>query len=122
MQELLNELNTRITALDAMRNHYALPEGKLAGEVVLDYLEFQQSQRAINQQINDLVQLRDKVQAEIDMAEMQAQEMAKEEAAKIKEKNTATETKKIIKQLSKADLCSPEVANKLVDLTILRRQ
>lgn len=120
MQDLLNEIDTRISALRSLLGTYTMPNIP-EDKIIEHFLAYREAQRDIKQHIEDLSELRDMIQGELDAVQVQAQQKALIEETRDKQKSWTAETKKILKQLSKLDPCSPESARALLNLSNIGR-
>ena len=120
MQTLLKEIHTQLNMLEDSSD-YMLPNTGEASSIIRDYLNYRQEQRIRIQQQQGLIDLQELVQAELYRIEVESQHKTEMAEATVKAKHTRTETTKVIKQLSKLNLCSPEAANTLLTLTKIRR-
>jgi len=122
MRELLTEIELKISTMN--RNYtdeIHIPTRDDPAAAIQDYLNYRQEQRINQQQLQDLILLQDLAQTELIRIEVEAQEKAENIESKARSKDARTETTRVIKQLSKLDLCSPAAANSLLILTKIRR-
>lgn len=120
MQTILREIDRQIELLK-VRSEYVLPKVINANAAIQEYLEHRHGQHERIQQQQYLQDLRELVAAEILKIEVEAKEKAELAESAVKAKDRSIETAKALKQLSKLDLCSPEAASELLNLTKIRR-
>ncbi|HPF44460.1 MAG TPA: hypothetical protein PKV15_07150 [Syntrophomonadaceae bacterium] len=122
MQAILKELEKRVVNLEKVGNaELTLPGDNDPDTVIMGFLNHQQGQRETRQQLSDLLILQQLIQEEITRItdHDEAEQAVIEEQGKIKQRKA--DTKKLIKQLNKGDLCTPEAAKQLLELSILGR-
>lgn len=120
MQKILNAINSQMQELE-VGNEYMLPDPADVSAVIQDYLVFRQEQFKQNQRWQYLQDLRELVESEVLKGESAERERAELAESAANAKNKAAETANALKQLSKMDLCSPDAADVLLNLTKIRR-